>query len=292
MPAIIYWSIPVFLLFLAWELAVTRWRDPDHERWLGYQNSDSWASLAMGVGNLVVAAVWKTVAVGALFFVYQFHLFDIDMQAWWAWALVIVGDDFCYYWFHRFGHRVRIGWAGHVNHHSSTFYNYTTALRQSWTSPFFKVWFYLPLVLVGFHPLMVITSQAISLLYQFWIHTEVIKKLPAPFEWLFNTPSHHRVHHGANDEYVDRNYGGILIIWDRLFGTFQPEGEIPHYGLRKEFHSRNPFWIAFHEWVSLWRDIRRARGWRVRFQLMFRPPGWSPTAAADGAAEQDSARAA
>ena len=275
MPAIIYWTIPIFLAFIALELAALAWRRRRGLETRGYERTDTAASLAMGVGNLVVTAGWKPVAVGALFLVYEFRLFEIDAKAWWAWALLIVGDDFCYYWFHRFSHRVRAGWAGHVNHHSSTYYNLSTALRQSWTSPLFKVWFYLPLALLGFHPLMIVTAQAISLLYQFWIHTEAIGRL-GPLEWVLNTPSHHRVHHGANAEYVDRNYGGILIVWDRLFGTFEPERAPARYGLRKTFDSRNPFRIAFHEWADLLREARATRRWRDRLLLFAMPPGWRP----------------
>jgi len=223
-PVIIYWSIPIFLGLLAAEWVYMRLRRrAGNDSVLGYEGADTAASLAMGIGNLVVAALWKTVALGVLFFCHRFAIFEISAQAWWAWVLLIIGDDFCYYWFHRFGHRMRMGWAAHVNHHSSQYFNYSTALRQSWTSPLFKVWFYVPLVVIGFHPLMVITAQAINLLYQFGVHTEAIDRMPRWFETLMNTPSHHRVHHGANPEYVDKNYGGIFIVWDRLFGTFEPE---------------------------------------------------------------------
>lgn len=276
MPPVIYWSIPIFIGFIALELVGLAWRRRSGTgEVLGYEKTDAAASLAMGMGNLVVAAAWKTIAVGLLFVVYPFRIFEIDSSAWWAWALLIVGDDFCYYWFHRFNHRVRMGWAGHVNHHSSTYFNLSTALRQSWTTPLYKVWFYLPLALIGFHPLMIVTAQAISLLYQFWIHTEVIDRL-GPLEWVMNTPSHHRVHHGANDEYVDKNYAGIFIVWDRLFGSFEPERAPVHYGLRKAFTSRNPFRIAFHEWVSLLRHVRAARHWKNKLLYFLMPPAWDP----------------
>ncbi len=277
MPAIIYWSIPIFLAFIAGELLLMHLaRRRGEAVFQGYERTDTAASLAMGVGNLVVAAAWKTVAVAVLFWAYQFHLFEVPVDAWWAWAALILAEDFCYYWFHRFGHRVRMGWAAHVNHHSSTYFNYSTALRQSWTGPFFKVWFFLPLVLVGFHPLMVVTANALNLLYQFWVHTEMVGRMPRWFEAVMNTPSHHRVHHGANIQYVDRNYGGIFIIWDRLFGTFEPEGEKVVYGLRKEFTSRNPVWIAFHEWVSLFRHARAAKHWKNKVLYFLMPPAWDP----------------
>lgn len=274
MPAIIYLAVPIFIALLLLEYVWLRLRPRAGVK--GYETSDTWASLAMGLGNMVVAAGWKTVALGALFWVYQHRLWDLPLDQPWIWVLVILGDDFCYYWFHRFGHRVRLGWAAHVNHHSSGYYNLSTALRQSWTGPFLKVWFYLPLAWLGIHPLMIATAQAISLLYQFWIHTEVIRRLPAPVEWLMNTPSHHRVHHGSNPAYLDKNYAGIFIIWDRLFGTFTPETEAVNYGLTKPLESRNPVWIAFHEWVAMLTHVWRARHWKNKLAYLLMPPDWDP----------------
>lgn len=274
MPAIIYWAVPGFVLLLLLELAWCHWRGSEAIK--GYATADTFASLAMGLGNLLTAAIWKVVAVAVLFAAYEFRLFEIPVDTWWAWALVIVGDDLCYYWFHRFGHRVRIGWAAHVNHHSSEHYNLSTALRQSWTGPILKVWFFVPLVLIGFHPLLVVTAQALNLLYQFWIHTEAIKRLPTPLEWLFNTPSHHRVHHGSNPQYLDKNYAGIFIVWDRLFGSFEPEIEPVRYGLTKSLGSFNPIKIAFHEWVSMTRHAIRAKRWKNKILYFLMPPDWDP----------------
>ena len=274
MPAIIYWSIPIFIGLLTLEWVWFRLRPDARAR--GYETRDALASLSMGLGNLVTAAAWKTVAVGLMFLVYEYRLWTVPMDAWWGWALIILGDDFCYYWFHRFGHRVRIGWAAHVNHHSSEYYNLSTALRQSWTGPVLKVWFYLPLALLGFHPIMILTAQAISLLYQFWIHTETIGRLPRPIEAVMNTPSHHRVHHGSNPEYLDRNYAGIFIIWDRLFGTFTPESRPVRYGLTKPLGSYNPIRIAFHEWVSMLTHAWRARHWKNKLLYLIKPPDWDP----------------
>jgi sterol desaturase/sphingolipid hydroxylase (fatty acid hydroxylase superfamily) len=158
---------------------------------------------------------------------------------WWTYALLFLADDFAYYWFHRIHHEVRVFWASHVVHHSSEHYNLSTALRQTWT-PMTALPFWAPLALLGFPPWMILTQQAISLIYQFWIHTERVKKMPAWFEFFFNTPSHHRVHHGSNEVYLDRNYGGILIVWDRLFGSFQGETERVRYGLTKNIRSFRP----------------------------------------------------
>ena len=274
MPVLIYVAVPVFVFLLLLEYLWLRHKTPSHMR--GYEASDTWASLAMGLGNLLSSAAWKAVALGLLFAAYEWRLVTVPMQAWWAWGLALLADDFVYYWFHRFGHRVRLGWAAHVNHHSSAYYNLSTALRQSWTGPFLKVWFYLPLAFLGFHPLMIVTAQAISLIYQFWIHTEVIGRLPRLIEWIFNTPSHHRVHHGCNARYLDKNYAGILIIWDRLFGSFEAEKETVVYGLTKPLHSRNPFWIAFHEWVSMLKHVWHARHWKNKLAYLYRPPDWDP----------------
>ena len=274
MDTIIFWSVPIFIFLLLAELGYSRWQP--HNAGKGYELRDTLASLSMGLGNMATSAAFKVVGVGLLFLVYEYRLFSVPLDAWWAWTLMILGDDLVYYWFHRFGHRMRIGWAAHVNHHSSEFYNLSTALRQSWTGPLLKVWFYLPLAWLGFHPLMILTAQAISLLYQFWIHTETIGRLPRPIEWIFNTPSHHRVHHGSNPQYLDRNYGGILIIWDRLFGSFTPESEPVRFGLTKPLNSYNPVWIAFHEWVAMLTHVWRARHWKNKLLYLVKPPDWDP----------------
>ncbi len=277
MPGIIYWAIPIFLSFILLELGMMHLRRrAGRQDFMGYERSDAAASLSMGIGNLVVTAGWKTLSLGILYLFYSFHLFELDVTAWWYWLLLVIAEDFTYYWFHRFGHRTRMGWAAHVNHHSSVYFNYSTALRQSWTSPFFHTWFLIPLVLLGFEPLTIVLAHAANLLYQFWVHTEMVGKMPRWFEAVMNTPSHHRVHHGANDEYVDRNYAGIFIIWDRLFGTFEPENAKVVYGLRKEFTSRNPLWIAFHEWAALFQHVSAARHWKNKLLYFVMPPAWDP----------------
>jgi sterol desaturase/sphingolipid hydroxylase (fatty acid hydroxylase superfamily) len=190
-------------------------------------------------------------------------------------VLLFFAEDLCYYAFHRVSHESRFFWAAHVNHHSSTHYNLSTALRQSWTTPLTTLPFWLPLPLLGFAPWMIITEQAISLLYQYWLHTEAIGTM-GPFEKLFNTPSHHRVHHGRNAEYLDRNHAGILIIWDKLFGTFVPERAPVEYGLTKNLESFNPLVIAFHEWRQIAVDVAGARSLGDAWRYVFGPPGWSP----------------
>lgn len=241
---------------------------------VGYEWRDTAASLGMGVGNLVINLALRTLTLPFFFFLYEVRLFDLGSGLV-VWVALFFAEDFTYYCFHRASHEVRFLWAAHVNHHSSERYNLSTALRQSWTTPFTTVLFYWPLPLLGFHPLMMLTMTSVSLLYQFWIHTEEIDRL-GPLERVLNTPSHHRVHHGTNLEYLDRNHGGILILWDRLFGTFEPEVARVRYGLTKNIHTFDPLRIAFHEWAALLRDLRRDAPLRAKLGWLLAPPGWSP----------------
>jgi sterol desaturase/sphingolipid hydroxylase (fatty acid hydroxylase superfamily) len=278
MSIIIYVSIPIFLLTMALEYAWARGRvgaaGPAGKPIAGYAGKDTLASLSMGVGNVIISGGTKVVMFAMLTWVYQHRLFTVP-DVWWAWVILLFAEDLCYYWFHRASHEVRLLWAAHVNHHSSEHYNLSTALRQSWTTPFTGPWFWLPLPLFGFAPWMVLVQQAVSLLYQYWIHTEAIDRL-GPLEWIFNTPSHHRVHHGANPEYLDKNHGGIFILWDRLFGSFVAERAPVRYGLTTNVGSFHPVRIAFHEWRSMFADVRRATSLRHAFGFLLAPPGWHP----------------
>lgn len=266
---LINYAVPGFIFLLGLEAFLSFKLHPER-----YELKDTFASLSMGVGNVLINTAWAVVSFGALMALYQFRLFELE-SVWWVWLLLIPAEDLCYYWFHRAGHEVRLGWAAHVNHHSSRRYNLSTALRQSWTTPLTTMPFWWPLPLLGFHPMWILVAQTISLIYQFWIHTEFVGKL-GPLEWVFNTPSHHRVHHASDLKYLDKNYGGIFIIWDRLFGTFEAEDELPTYGLLSNIETYNPFKIAMHEWIALWRDVS-APGLSLRQRLgyVFGPPGWS-----------------
>jgi sterol desaturase/sphingolipid hydroxylase (fatty acid hydroxylase superfamily) len=210
--------------------------------------------------------------------VWQFRFFDLGFSIWAAIAAFLL-DDLRYYWYHRLAHRSRWFWAEHVNHHSSQHYNLSTALRQSWTGNFTgAVILSVPLVLLGFHPAFLAFVYGFNLVYQFWIHTETIGKMPAWFEAVMNTPSHHRVHHATNARYLDANYAGTLIIWDRMFGTFVPEEESdrPRYGIVGNIGTFNPIKVAFHEWVAMLRDaFRPGLSVRERVLYLFAPPGWS-----------------
>ena len=269
----IVYAIPVFVLSIVVEVLYLRHLQRHQEH---YQTKDTVSSLSMGIGNVLTGLVSKTLVVGALFLVYNYHLFELDRTAWWYWLALFLADDFSYYWFHRISHGVRYFWASHVVHHSSQYYNLGTALRQTWTGELSGSFiFYLWMPLVGFHPIDVLLMQAISLLYQFWIHTETIHKLPRPIEFIFNTPAHHRVHHGSDIKYLDKNHAGILIIWDRLFGTFQAEEERPRYGLTTNLRTYNPIRIALHEWADIARDLRQAPSLKAALGYLFGPPGWS-----------------
>jgi sterol desaturase/sphingolipid hydroxylase (fatty acid hydroxylase superfamily) len=275
MSRLIYASIPAFLVLMVLEGLWARRAVREGRGIRGYEARDTAASLAMGVGNVLLSVLTKFGVVALWAYLWEFRVYTFPEEAWWSWVALFFAEDFCYYWFHRAHHEVRFFWAAHVNHHSSTHYNLSTALRQSWTTPLTGPLFWLPLPLLGFSPAMILTQQAISLLYQFWLHTEAIGKM-GPFEWVFNTPSHHRVHHGRNVAYLDRNHGGILILWDRLFGTFAEEKEQVDYGLTKNLETFHPVRIAFHEWSAIGRDVLRSRSLRDALGYVFGPPGWSP----------------
>jgi len=282
MDKLILTAIPFFLLFMAVEiltLRIARHHDhdggPSDRDLVGYEARDTATSLSMGIGNVVITAGWKLVAIAAYAGLYELTPLRLDPGDWWTWVLLFVADDLAFYLYHRGHHRVRMFWATHVVHHSSQHFNLSTALRQDWT-PFTGLLFWLWLPLLGFEPWMIVLAHTWSLLYQFLLHTEVVDKLPRPIEWIFNTPSHHRVHHGSQDQYLDKNYGGILIVWDRLFGTFEPEGERVRYGLTTNIETFNPVRVATHEWVAMLRDVRHARRWRDRLGFLFHGPGWQP----------------
>lgn len=273
MKDIIYYAIPFFILSIVVEVFYYRFlqKHQDH-----YLTKDTVSSLSMGIGNVITGLFSKIVVFSSIVLVYNYRIFELDRGVWWYWVLIFFADDFSYYWFHRGSHKIRYFWASHVIHHSSQFYNLGTALRQTWTGNLSGAFiFYLWMPLIGFHPVDIFLMQTVSLIYQFWIHTEAIDLMPKPIEWIFNTPSHHRVHHGSDLKYLDKNHAGVLIIWDRMFGTFQKEEERPHYGLTKNLSTYNLFSIAFHEWAAIIKDISKAPDWKSGLGYIFGPPGWS-----------------
>lgn len=274
MSVLLYLAIPIYFITMALELVLLRRAErAGRSEARGYERRDTWASLGMGTGYVIVNRLLQFTLLGAYSWLYEHRLFDIGSGVL-AWVLLFFSEDFVYYWWHRASHEVRFLWAAHVNHHSSEHYNLSTALRQSWTTPLTQPLFYWVLPLLGFHPLMILTQVAFSLLYQYGLHTELVGRL-GPLEWVLNTPSHHRVHHGTNVEYLDRNHGGVLIIWDRLFGTFEQERAKVRYGLTTNIRTFNLWRIAFHEWSAIARDFRAARGAYAKLAAIFAPPGWS-----------------
>ncbi|MEP9358845.1 sterol desaturase family protein [Sphingomonas sp. KR3-1] len=272
LPNPVDYAIPAFVALILAEMAVARLRDRRR-----FCPKDTLTSLALGLGSTVAGLLTAGFVYAMAMWVYQFRIFTLGW-AWYWFAIAFVLDDFAYYVFHRSAHRVRWFWASHVIHHSSQHYNLTTALRQTWTG-FVSLGFLfrLPLFLLGFHPLMIFFVAGLNLIYQFWIHTEVIGRMPRWFEAVMNTPSHHRVHHATNARYLDRNYAGVFIVWDRWLGTFEEErvDERPRYGIVKDLGSFNLLWAAFHEWVGIARDVWAAPDLKSRIGYMWMPPGWS-----------------
>lgn len=266
---LLFW-VPLFSVLAAieaWHLRKTKI----------YALRDAMASINLGTTYLLLDVVWVVVlVVPAMQWVYEHRLLTFEMTAW-RFVGLYLGVEFCFYWFHRASHRIRWFWCAHVVHHGSEHMNFTTASRQSWLYSFAGNWlFYTPMVWLGFAPRWVLLALSINLVYQFFLHTQWIHKLPAWFEWVFNTPSHHRAHHGRNPQYLDRNYGGTLIVFDRLFGTFAPEVEAVDYGLVRQVHSYNIVWLNLHEWVDMIRDMSRSAPWSVRLKHLWGPPEWQP----------------
>lgn len=240
---------------------------------------DTLASLGMRAGNYASGVLLAGAVVATFAFLHEHRLFDISAASPWAWAALVVLDDLAYYVFHRASHECRFWWAAHVNHHSSQEYNLSTAIRQTWTGVLVGTWLpWFPLALLGFPPAMIFAVSGLNLLYQYWIHTETIRRMPAWFEYLLNTPSNHRVHHATNPRYLDRNYAGVFMVWDRLFGTFvqEREDDPPRYGIVHNIDTFNPVRIAFHEWAAIARDVAKSRSAREVVGYVFGPPGWRP----------------
>ncbi len=243
-----------------------------------YGLQDTLANIVVSVGSIFFWGTLGWMYFGGVLYAYHHRLFQIPF-AWWSFALAFVLEDCRYYWWHRISHRSRWFWASHVVHHSSQHFNLSTNLRQSWTSQFSGLTLLgMPLAFIGFNPALVALAFSLNLSYQFWIHTETVDRMPDWFEWLFNTPSHHRVHHASNPRYLDANYAGVFMIWDRLFGSFVAErrDELPRYGIVKNLGSFNPVRIALHEYYAIARDVlRRDLTWAQRLAYFFAPPGWS-----------------
>ncbi len=282
-------AVPFFVLFLAIEWTAARkleHLDAESESESrfesgrpargSYLDRDARASISMGLVSVATMGAWKFLGLLGYAALYAYVApWQLSASQWYTWVIALVGVDVLFYAYHRIAHRVRLIWATHQAHHSSRYFNFATALRQKWNNSG-ELIMWIPLPLLGVPPWLVFTSFSINLVYQFWIHTERIGRLWRPVEFVLNTPSHHRVHHGMDALYLDKNYGGILIIWDRLFGTFQPELFRPHYGLTKPVDTFNIWTLESHEYVAIAHDVRLATGWRNKFGYVFGPPGWEP----------------
>ena len=243
-----------------------------------YRGRDFLTSQCMLLGSILIEVVPKTLLIALMFQLHDWSpLRDVVGRQGWAWVVLFVLDDCTYYWFHRLNHEVRFLWAGHVNHHSSEYMNLGTALRQGVVERVYKLVLWLPLAALGFDPAMILLMIGLNLTYQFWLHTETIRRGPAWFEAVFNTPSHHRVHHGSNTRYLDRNHAGVLIVWDKLFGTFSAEldEEPVVYGLTTNVGTFDPWTVLVHGYTDLVADMRRATSWRDRLRYVVEAPGWS-----------------
>lgn len=266
---LIYHAAPAMVILI---VAESLFMIKEHD----FDIKDVLSSLCIMLGRVPIAAITNGLIVYLYTLLYYYRFFTIPHFYFLAWVICFFADDLSFYWFHRSSHKIRFLWASHQVHHSSEKFTFTAGIRVPWTAEFtgnFLFWCWMPLI--GIKPEMILYMKSVSVLYQFWIHTETITKLPNWLEFFFNTPSHHRVHHGSNVEYLDKNNGGTLIIWDKLFGTFQEEIFTPTYGLTDHFKSFNPITIVFHEWEKIFKDIKKTKLIREKVYYFIKPPGWS-----------------
>ncbi len=268
------WAVPLFVIFIIIEIIYGKIKGTAR-----FEGKDTFTSMFMGLGSTIAGALAATFTVVMAYWVWEnFALTNLGYAPW-VFVVAFILDDFAYYWIHRFGHRMRWMWAAHVVHHSSQHYNLSTALRQTWTGAITPgIFFKWPIFLIGIEPSIVFFCAGLNLVYQFWIHTEAINRMPKWFEYIMNTPSHHRVHHANNPRYLDSNYAGVFIIWDKIFGTYVPEvNEEPcNYGLVNDLGTFNPIRVAFHEWVGIIKDIAGAKTIKARLLFLLAAPGWTP----------------
>ena len=262
----IIWIVaPLMFFFVALEYYLSHKNDLKL-----YSVKDLLASTSIGLVNVLLNSVMKVGVFFVFLLFYNLSPFNVPIT-WWSFILCFVILDFFRYWAHRIAHEQRFWWSTHVVHHSSEHYNLSVSFRLSWTQNI-KIVFFLPVILMGFHPLVFLIVHQTQVLYQFWLHTELIKKLPKPIEFIFTTPSHHRVHHSTNEKYIDKNYGSTFIIWDRIFGTFQEEEEKCIYGITKPVNSYNPVYLVFHEWMAVAKDVSKANSPKMVWQILFGSP--------------------
>lgn len=271
MKSLIVYSIPAFFILIAIELIIDKIKKTNY-----YRLNDTISNLNTGIVQQVTSVLLKLLNIGVYIWIYDnYRLTTIPMH-WYTWILLLIGVDFFYYWFHRLSHEVSVLWGTHVVHHQSEEYNLSVALRQSATQVFGSFWFYLPLAFLGFDPISFMVVAQIQTLYQFWIHTKLIHKMPTWFEFVFNTPSHHRVHHGVNPKYIDKNHGGTFIIFDRMFGTFQQEEEEVQYGITSQLKSWNVAVANFDYYSWIVQQLTKVKNIKDFCLVLIKPPGWRP----------------
>lgn len=260
-------AIPFFALMIAFEAYWAHRKGSDEYR----DNKDTWGNIFHGFMSIAWGTLFGVVTGYAFVFCYEIAPYKFPADVWWTWVVLFFVDDLVYYIFHRVSHESRLFWNFHVVHHSSEHYNLSVAVRQSWFSGILHWMFYAPIMLLGFAPWMFALMHGFNLIYQFWIHTKFIKTL-GPLEYVLNTPSHHRVHHGANKMYLDKNYAGVLIIWDRIFRSFVPETEEPRYGIIKPLQSYDPLWINTHGWIEMYEAMKRQTNLTAKLKCIFASP--------------------
>jgi sterol desaturase/sphingolipid hydroxylase (fatty acid hydroxylase superfamily) len=281
------YAIPFFIAFMVLEIVSLRaFAEVEPDRFRGVEYRDSRSSIVAGLGSLVVSGGARIFALVGYAALYAITPLRLDTHRWYTWVGTLLAVDLLWYLYHRASHRVRIMWAGHQAHHNSQYFNLTTAVRQKW-NPWFELLFWVPLPLLGVPPWLIFFAFSINLIFQFFVHTERIGRLPGVVEFVFNTPSHHRVHHASDKDYLDKNYAGILIVWDRMFGTYVEETHRPTYGLTKNYDTTNPFRLQYHEYAEVWRDLHVARGVRDKLGVVFGPPGRPLKRAAAGSVERE-----
>lgn len=263
-------SIPIYFALIGIELLIQVFSKKKL-----YRLNDAITNISCGITSQLSGIFFKVISVGAYVIIYEnLAIFSLPSTLL-TFVILFVASDFCYYWAHRMSHQINLFWGGHVVHHQSEDYNFSVALRQSSFQVFWTFFFYFPLAVIGFSPTDFVFVSALVTIYQFWIHTETIGKLGF-IEKVFNTPSHHRVHHGRDPKYIDKNHAGVFIIWDRLFGTFQEEEEKPTYGITKPVNSWNPVWVNFNHYAEMWQQLRIINGISNKIKYLFYPPGWLP----------------
>lgn len=265
-PDIIIWAAPFMFFFVLIEYLISKYQHKEY-----YEKKETIGSILVGLGNVTIGAGIKLALFYLLIWLYNIIPWRMELN-WWTFIPCYIIFDFCSYWAHRISHQQRFWWATHVAHHSGEHYNLTVSFRLSWVQ-YIKLIFFVPVSLIGFHPIIVFVTNQIAVLFQFWVHTEYIRKLHPVIEYIFATPSNHRVHHGSQDKYINKNYGATFIIWDRMFGTYQPEEEQVIYGITTNIENKaNPLHINFHEYIDMFRDVKNAKGWRKKLFYIFGDP--------------------